>query len=86
MSRHILAHATKPKGFFVVGYDRPVGAFYCQAWTSPKSELSWTNDCFDIDDLPRVGATVPPELRGILVQEAAGKIDPNYVRDWRAAS
>lgn len=83
MSRHTLAHATKPEAFFVVGYDRPVKAFYCQAWTGDDEELSWEDDCFDIDDLPKIGAVVPPELRDILILEAVGTIDPNYVKDWR---
>lgn len=40
------------------------------------------DSCFEIDHLVYF-AVVPDGLRETLVKEAAGEIDPNYVKDWR---
>ena len=88
MSRHYLAMdgtgARINEFYAVVGYDRPTGAFFCQIWLPDDDEApSYTDDCFDTDTLNSIGAIVPPELPGILIEEACGRIDPNYTKDWR---
>ena len=84
VSRHILAHATKPKAYFVVGYDRPLQAFYLQIWDGEDEVYpEYSDDCFEIDFLPSIGAIVPEGLREILIKECLGEIDPNYVKDHR---
>jgi hypothetical protein len=84
MSRHTLSLSADSKGWAVVGYDRPVGAFFCQVWESENADHPVFDDaCFDIDQLPALGVVVPEGLREILVKEACGQIDPNYCKDWR---
>jgi len=57
VSRHTLALAKAPNGFAIVGYDRPVGAFFCQVWPSEKADHPVVEDsCFDIDHLDSLGA------------------------------
>jgi len=82
MSRHTIAHATKPGAYFIVGFDKVPGAFFCQSW-SAKQKMSWSDDCFEIDNLEQLGAAVPPELRRALVLEACGDLPWSTVKDWR---
>lgn len=88
MSRHILAHATKPDAHFVVGYDRPLHAFYLQVWDMNVDDQApiYTDDCFEIDFLPNIGAVLPEGLHATLIKECLGKINPNYVKDYRESS
>lgn len=84
MSRHTLALTGASKGYVIVGYDRPMGAFFCQVWYSDEDDCpSYEESCFEIDHLESLGAVVPKGLREILVKEACGDIDPNYCKDWR---
>lgn len=84
MSRHVLALLGTSQGHLIVGYDRPTKAFFCQLWKSDTDDYpAYEDDCFEIDHLESLGAVVPEGLREILVKEAAGDIDPNYVKDWR---
>ena len=83
MSRHIIAHATKKDYFFIVGYDRPAGAFFCQSWRPDANHPRFIDNCFDIADLTVIGAAVPPELRDILIKEALGESDTQAIMDWR---
>ena len=87
MSRHVLGHRTDPEVRFIVGYDRPVDAFYLQVW-DPKQEEdapAYVDDCFDLDLLPDIGAVIPDGFRALLVQEAMGTSDTNACKDWRLA-
>lgn len=82
MSRHTLRHKTDPNSTFVVGYDRPFGAYFMQLWDG-DNELVGEDDCFDPDELESLGAVVPSGLREALRLEAIGKADTNTVKDWR---
>jgi len=81
VSRHTLAHATNPKWFFIVGYDKVPGAFFCQAWKDRGRPR--IDDCFEIDHLEAMGAVVPEGLREILIKEACGDIPWSTIKDWR---
>ncbi len=84
MSRHYLAHKTKKKAYFVVGYDRPLKAYYIQVWDNPDDNYpAYEDDCFDLDLLEGAGAVVPEGLRDILVKECLGERDTNACHDWR---
>lgn len=85
MSRHRLAHVSEPTKYFIVGYDRPVGAYFVQVWDSEADDdiPLFEDDCFDPSMLVSMGAKVPEGLREILVKEACGKSDTNVCKDWK---
>ena len=84
MSRHTLAHQTDPKIEFVVGYDRPMGAFFLQVWHEDEPDCpTHSDDCFDPDELFSLGAVAPDALYEQLRKEAAGMTETNVVRNWK---
>ena len=84
MSRHDLSHKTDPRKRIVVGYDRPIGAYFVQIWDQKVPDCPvHSDDNFDPDDLESIGAVVPDGLRQQLLKEAAGETDTNVCIDWR---
>jgi hypothetical protein len=83
MSRHKLQRANGSAGCAIVGYDRPVGAFFLQIWGEDDDVPEYEDDCYDIDNLENDGVIVPPGLRERLIAEACGKADTNVCKTWR---
>ena len=85
MSRHQLLLSGGRR--VIIGFDRPVGAFFCQEWHKDSDEPFATDDCVDLDAfddhyIQAEKCKLPIKLRELLILEAAGQSDTNAHQCW----